>query len=898
MEPLFALVVASEVFDFTDFGGELISRSFVVRESDQPPKVEVVRLTDTINTLRAVASEVLSKIDSLRLSYRTHSDSIDHLYTECGRYDAKEARERMQSTDEGADHVTDIVSRVQVTMNALKGDFKSISERKPLGDEGWERIDDALWAVTGLVDISCDIPSQYPDPPSSSTSSSRPRQHQLREKILRSLAFGGMAERSKKIPTAYPDTFGWLFHAEGGCEPGNGQSMNFMQWLGSQTEDIFWITGKPASGKSTLMKYISTHKDLRPYLEEWAGSSALLTAKFYFWGPGSKIQKSRIGLLRSLLYQLLEQRPDLCELVAPRRRIFFDLAGDKAESPDWNWVELQKCLLRFGSHTRNRARLALFVDGLDEYDKYDGTTQDLIALLKQMHQDYNLKLCVSSRPWNEFEDAFGSSPSLKMENLTANDIETYINSRFNESRALRNLSKIVSGDVQYLKTEMRQRANGVFLWVVLVMERLIKTAQGTPLFGEIWEVFNQLPRDLNELYERIMSTVDAAKKKTASRLYQLVMEWKRNWSGQIDAILLWLAVGCQDPTKQLLYPAMQGHAFIPGMVKRLLEEHTKGILQVSGSPTQTVDFLHRTAFDWLKEKDNWEKICSQQPSGFQSCLTLIATLVGHLRSLEEVSNDTTTRREHRRQCVFRILKFSRGVTNTAENRRQLAAILDQLELEGLLPPLDVDTIFHKTQFSRKSRLVQNGFLALAASWSCLPFLQGKCDGSPEVLHSKDQEAFKYVLSGGPRPVSLLEAAVFGAVPRVISRRYTSWLDEVRGFSKWQVSMRVDTVKFLVEKCYLEKNKKPPKDVKEHVKQFKENTKLGEGDFENHYWTLVAMMFGGLSTSASFNQEKRRLLPDIEESRFVEEFPQFEITPTQSRQPDATLRPWPSNSYWR
>ncbi|KAM4057851.1 NACHT domain-containing protein [Hirsutella rhossiliensis] len=111
-------------------------------------------------------------------------------------------------------------------------------------------------------------------------------------------------------------------------------------------------------------------------------------------------------------------------------------------------------------------------------------------------------------------------------------------------------------------------------------------------------------------------------------------------------------------------------------------------------------------------------------------------------------------------------------------------------------------------------------------------------------------------------------------------------------------MRVDTVKFLVEKCYLEKNKKPPKDVKEHVKQFKENTKLGEGDFENHYWTLVAMMFGGLSTSASFNQEKRRLLPDIEESRFVEEFPQFEITPTQSRQPDATLRPWPSNSYWR
>lgn len=53
--------------------------------------------------------------------------------------------------------------------------------------------------------------------------------------------------------------------------------------------------------------------------------------------------------------------------------------------------------------------LAIFVDGLDEYH---GNHQELVAYLQQLQKAPCIKLCVSSRAWNVFADAFQVGSSL------------------------------------------------------------------------------------------------------------------------------------------------------------------------------------------------------------------------------------------------------------------------------------------------------------------------------------------------------------------------------------------------------------------------------------------------------------------------------------------------------
>ena len=85
---------------------------------------------------------------------------------------------------------------------------------------------------------------------------------------------------------------------------------DFAEWLKSG-QGYYWISGKPGSGKSTLMNYICQHKLRQQLLREWCVDRLLLTPTYFFWAAGSRQQKSIDGLLRSLIYQILTECRDL-----------------------------------------------------------------------------------------------------------------------------------------------------------------------------------------------------------------------------------------------------------------------------------------------------------------------------------------------------------------------------------------------------------------------------------------------------------------------------------------------------------------------------------------------------------------------------------------------------------
>ncbi|KPM46174.1 hypothetical protein AK830_g275 [Neonectria ditissima] len=138
--------------------------------------------------------------------------------------------------------------------------------------------------------------------------------------ITESLRFRSSDARETAIPNAYQQTYKWIFEKPQQGVRTQRTWSSFVSWLEEPSTDIYWITGKPGAGKSTLMKFIVEHPDLRDYLSRWSDLSGkpLVLASFYFWNAGPlQMQKSQQGLLRILLAQCISQIPALAAKVCP-----------------------------------------------------------------------------------------------------------------------------------------------------------------------------------------------------------------------------------------------------------------------------------------------------------------------------------------------------------------------------------------------------------------------------------------------------------------------------------------------------------------------------------------------------------------------------------------------------
>jgi hypothetical protein len=192
------------------------------------------------------------------------------------------------------------------------------------------------------------------------------------------------------------------------------------------------------------MKYIFDDPSTRQYLASWALNlppqdglaHPLCLATLFFWSSGSADQKSQTGLLRTLLFQVLEQHPDLIPVVLPQvwATVYSKSLDVSSSAPYISWpLRLLMTALRSLLHQVSiPIRLCLLIDDLDEVDgDHEEITDSGLA---------HVKACLSSRPWVVFENNFATYPNLWLQNLTHGDIDLYVRNRFHRNDAFRKLA--------------------------------------------------------------------------------------------------------------------------------------------------------------------------------------------------------------------------------------------------------------------------------------------------------------------------------------------------------------------------------------------------------------------------------------------------------------------------
>ncbi|KAM0723139.1 hypothetical protein Q7P37_001339 [Cladosporium fusiforme] len=382
--------------------------------------------------------------------------------------------------------------------------------------------------------------------------------------VLESLSFVQMDVRQENIARAHSNTCRWLYDR---CE--------YKAWRDPtqriNNHGFFWIKSKPGAGKSTLMKFLlSSAKQQLPQDK---------IISFFFNARGHQLEQSIEGMYRHLLYQLLDTIPRLQSVLT------LSHAASTPHQQGWP-IEKLKSLFREAVLSLEEDRLTCFIDALDECP--EDQVRDLIEFLEDLGHSATSKaidfhICFSSRHYPYVNIEKCQHFILDGQEGHQQDIASYVETK------LRGKGKKVGTT----KAAVQEKAHGVFLWAVLVVQILNKEIDRGNIHN-LQRRLAEIPAGLHELFQDILNR-DAQDNEYLIPVLRWTMYAKRPLSREE----LYFAIhgGAQDPIA--LNPWDSEEVDLSVMDLFILNS-SKGLAEMTQGKKPTVQFIHESVRDYLR----------------------------------------------------------------------------------------------------------------------------------------------------------------------------------------------------------------------------------------------------------------------------------------------------------
>ncbi|CAG7916281.1 unnamed protein product [Penicillium olsonii] len=298
-----------------------------------------------------------------------------------------------------------------------------------------------------------------------------------------------MLDRKDTLERCHTNTCQWILDLE-----------KYRSWS-SEPRGLLWITGKPGAGKSTLMAFL--HDQIKSSSSNRHG----IQLDFFFTARGTELQRTPLGMFRSLVNQLFIKdattRQQIRETYRERREQFGYVEGD------WSWPQamLESLLEHVVLASSSQQLVTIFVDALDETGADSG-----IYLVNYFHRllaradkrNATVRICISCRHYPILISV--GAVEISVEEHNRQDIAIFVRDSLAQPEV--DAIECPRDDMRRaLISNLIDQANGVWQWARLIVPYTRQRLNEAQPFQIIYDWLREIPVDLEDMYQYILSHV-------------------------------------------------------------------------------------------------------------------------------------------------------------------------------------------------------------------------------------------------------------------------------------------------------------------------------------------------------------------------------------------------------